>query len=82
MPRKLRKVAHLVRLDGPRAGDTHRIEEDVLTVGRDPGNQILPDGDHAGIVSARHMEIRRTEQGFQLVDLGSTNGTRVDGERV
>jgi FHA domain-containing protein len=33
-------------------------------------------------VSRRHAEIRPTEQGWELVDLGSTNGVMVDGRRV
>ena len=84
MPGKSTKppTAQLVRLNGPQSGAEHGIEKDVFTVGRDPQSDILPDGDHAAIVSARHLEIRRTEGGFQLVDLGSTNGTLVDGERV
>ncbi len=84
MPGKVtdQPAAHLVLLNGPRSGQTHPIQEGVLTVGRDPGNRVLPDGDRARTVSARHLEIRRTGKGFLLVDLGSTNGTRVDGERV
>ncbi len=76
------RVAHLVRINGPLAGSTHAIDEDVLKVGRAPENHLLPDGDNAGIVSARHLEIRKTEAGFELVDLGSTNGTLVDGQQV
>ncbi len=33
-------------------------------------------------VSRRHAEIRPTPDGFALVDLGSTNGCRVNGVRV
>lgn len=33
-------------------------------------------------VSRRHAEIRPTPDGFSLVDLGSTNGSRVNGLRV
>jgi hypothetical protein len=33
-------------------------------------------------VSRRHAEIRRMGRGFSLVDLGSTNGTEVNGQRV
>ena len=33
-------------------------------------------------VSRRHAEIRPTPDGFALVDLGSTNGSRVNGVRV
>jgi len=33
-------------------------------------------------VSRRHAEVRRLGRGFSLVDLGSTNGTEVNGQRV
>ena len=33
-------------------------------------------------VSRRHAEIRRLGRGYSLVDLGSTNGTEVNGQRV
>jgi Protein of unknown function (DUF3662)/FHA domain len=33
-------------------------------------------------VSRRHAEVRRMGRGFSLVDLGSTNGTEVNGQRV
>ena len=33
-------------------------------------------------VSRRHAEVRRIGRGFSLVDLGSTNGTEVNGQRV
>jgi hypothetical protein len=33
-------------------------------------------------VSRRHAEIRQMGRGFSLVDLGSTNGTEVNGQRV
>jgi Protein of unknown function (DUF3662)/FHA domain len=33
-------------------------------------------------ISRRHAELRRDEQGWQIVDLGSTNGIKVNGRRV
>jgi hypothetical protein len=33
-------------------------------------------------VSRRHAELRRDENGWQVVDLGSTNGIKVNGQRV
>jgi hypothetical protein len=33
-------------------------------------------------VSRRHAELRREEDGWQIVDLGSTNGIKVNGRRV
>jgi predicted component of type VI protein secretion system len=33
-------------------------------------------------VSRRHAEVRRDDEGWQIVDLGSTNGIKVNGRRV
>jgi len=33
-------------------------------------------------VSRRHAELRRGENGWHVVDLGSTNGVKVNGHRV
>ena len=56
-------------LDGPRA-----------TIGRSKAVEcVLSDPN----VSRRHAELRRAESGdWQIVDLGSTNGIKVNGRRV
>ena len=51
----------------------------VFTIGRSPECD-LPLGDQT--VSWRHAELRRTGEAWMLVDLGSTNGTRVNGWRA
>ncbi len=52
---------------------------EVTTIGRDPANLIrIPDD----AVSRFHAEIRRVPEGYRLVDLGSSNGTFVNGRRV
>jgi hypothetical protein len=33
-------------------------------------------------ISRRHAELRRADEGWQIVDLGSTNGIKVNGRRV
>ena len=48
-------------------------------VGRDPGNDIVIDDDH---VSARHARIWLAAEDFWVEDLGSTNGTFVNGQRI
>ena len=60
-------------------GERVPLTEQVLTVGRLPEcNIVLADPN----VSRNHAEIRPQGAGFVLVDLGSTNGSRVNGVRV
>ncbi len=51
----------------------------VLTIGRTSDNQLALQDQQA---SSRHAEIRPDMQGYQLVDLGSRNGTFVNDERL
>jgi soluble lytic murein transglycosylase-like protein len=74
--------ASLRRRDGPLRETSYRIRVDVFHVGRDPDNDLVIEGSDAAIVSAHHMEIRRRENTYRLVDLDSTNGTYLDGQRV
>jgi len=74
--------ALLRRRDGPLSETSYRIGKEVFRVGRDPGNDLVIEGSEATIVSSRHLEIRRDENTFRLVDLGSTNGTYLEGQRV
>jgi hypothetical protein len=60
-------------------GDRFTLEEHVVTVGRRPeSNIVLADPN----VSRNHAEIRPQGDGFVLIDLGSTNGSKVNGVRV
>ena len=55
------------------------LERDTAVIGRMAGSEIeLPDPG----ASRRHAEVRRRGDGFVLVDLGSTNGTLVNGSEV
>lgn len=51
-----------------------------LTVGRAPGNAAALEGDD--FASAHHARVERQRDGVWLHDLGSTNGTWVNGERM
>jgi len=71
--------AILVAIAGPATGDTFRIDELRAVIGRDEGNSVaLPDPS----VSRRHCELRRTDCGWTVHDLGSFNGTFLNGESV
>jgi pSer/pThr/pTyr-binding forkhead associated (FHA) protein len=62
---------------GPRSGE--RIELiGELVVGRENADLTVHDEE----VSRRHLAVRLHEDGVELEDLGSTNGTFVDGARL
>lgn len=54
-------------------------EDDSLTIGRSRENSIVLND---MLVSRRHVRISADEQGLLIEDLGSRNGTFVNGERV
>ena len=51
-----------------------------LTIGRATENVAVLDGDD--FVSARHARVEAQRDGVWILDLGSTNGTWVNGERM
>jgi DNA-binding NtrC family response regulator len=64
---------------GPDKGKKVATLESLLRVGSDPGNDlVLSDS----TVSRRHLEVERTGRGLLVKDLGSRNGTWVDGRQV
>lgn len=69
----------LVVVRGPNAGSRYLIDQDFTTVGRHPDSHIFLDD---VTVSRRHAEIHRRDDGILAHDLGSLNGTYVNGERV
>jgi pSer/pThr/pTyr-binding forkhead associated (FHA) protein len=50
--------------------------------GRHPECEVSFDPQRDIDASSRHAELRQLESGWVLVDLGSSNGTYVDGHRV
>ena len=67
--------AHLVSAGGERVS----LAEGTVTIGRAAGCTLMLDDRN---VSRNHAEIRPSGPGHAIVDLGSTNGTLVNGMRV
>jgi two-component system, cell cycle response regulator len=68
----------LVVLSGPDVGQRVPLDRTVL-LGRDPdAGLVLSDAE----VSYRHALVEDRGDGFTLIDLGSTNGSAVNGSRV
>ncbi|NIL96057.1 MAG: FHA domain-containing protein [Planctomycetales bacterium] len=66
-------------IQGRDRGHRYELEGPASGVGRDMANTVRL---HDTEVSRRHAEIRCSENTCELVDLGSSNGTYVNGQRV
>ena len=55
---------------------SHRLTSERVTLGRAEENSIRLE---LKSVSSRHCEFRAGPDGYELIDLGSTNGTKVNG---
>ena len=67
----------LIVKNGPLAGQRLRVIA-PLTLGREDVDVLMD----APMVSRRHAVVRPVEGGLEIDDLGSTNGTWVNGERI
>lgn len=72
-------VAFLVVTAGHRAGTRFPVDGDRATVGRHPDSDVFLDDI---TVSRRHVELSATQTGYTLNDVGSLNGTYVNGQRI
>jgi hypothetical protein len=70
-------MAKLRAISGPLAGQTIEVENE-LVIGRQDTDVTIDDPE----LSGRHAVVRRHANRLQVEDLGSSNGTFVDGTRV
>jgi pSer/pThr/pTyr-binding forkhead associated (FHA) protein len=75
--RLLAAMARLRVVSGPGAGQTVDVDEEVV-IGREDTDLAIDDEE----MSRRHAVVRRHANRLQVEDLGSTNGTFVDGTRI
>ena len=59
---------------GRKSGTTAKVSEGLL--------DLAPLGGYSRGVSRRHVFIKRTEQGYEVLDLGSVNGSWLNGQRL
>ena len=67
----------LVVKRGPNAGSRFLLDQPTTTAGRHPDSDIFLDD---VTVSRRHAEFRKNDDQFEVVDVGSLNGTYVNRE--
>lgn len=75
-------TAHLLIVSGPEAGTRVPLEGEGprWTIGRDPDRDL--EIDHDPFVSSRHAEVQVDPEGHALIDVFSSNGTRINFARL
>lgn len=71
-------MATLYVLQGPDKGYTIQILDDVTILGRHSDQVALSDN----TISRHHSRLEHDGDDWQIIDLGSSNGTCVNGERI
>lgn len=71
-------MATLLMIAGPQAGAEYDLDAQTL-IGRHSGCDLVLS---AGAISRWHCRIVRDSEGYFVEDLGSLNGTFVNGERI
>src|SRR5690349_15465849 len=72
-------MATLVTLQGPNAGRHFRLGDGASLIGRQPGAAVYLD---SLAVSRQHARVVRADGAYFVEDLGSSNGTFLNGQRV
>lgn len=65
---------------GARAGARETFTKSIIAIGRHPMNDLRLDAEHDIDVSGRHAEIRVVGGTATVRDVGSSNGTKVNGQ--
>jgi two-component system cell cycle response regulator len=78
-PPPRRRRATLTIVAGPNVGTVFSIRDEETVLGRGGGAHVQVK--HEG-VSRTHARVRRDGEAYVVEDLGSTNGTAVNGQRV
>jgi Nif-specific regulatory protein len=72
-------VPKLIAISGLAAGQVFELHGDDIIIGRDAANAIsIADPS----LSRRHCSLRHENGGWTICDMGSVNGTLVNGERI
>ena len=74
-----RGASRLIITEGPLAGSTVPLSPTSITIGRSPSCTLVLEDSYA---SSRHARVFPKDGAWWLEDLGSTNGTMMDGRPV
>src|SRR3954470_19792830 len=74
----VKRTIRLKGMNGPLKGQTWEAS-DLLRIGRLEALEVVIDDSS---VSRYHAEVKATDRGWRVRDLGSTNGTRLNGVRL
>jgi len=82
-PKKTKRTRGAPRIlmitQGSQAGQSAELADGVVLIGRGADAQLSLDDDY---VSTRHARVVSGENGIYLEDLGSTNGSYVNNQRI
>ena len=72
-------MSFLVLMTGGKAGERYRLVKEKTILGRHPGCDIVVD---SGSVSRQHAAVEMKDGNWWIEDLGSRNGTLINGEKL
>ncbi len=70
---------HRLKISGPDISETMELPIGEITIGRQEGNELRLNN---RMVSRQHARIKTTAKTCRVTDLGSANGTLVNGEKL
>lgn len=73
------QIYQLVLQKGPRPGEVFSLTQPSMIIGRDPMSDIVLNDPE---ISRNHARLTLGEDGYAVQDMGSTNGTFVNGKRL
>lgn len=72
-------MAYLTSINGAKLGQRHELEKDLIIFGRHPECDVVLE---VGAVSRQHARIVRDKDQLKLEDMGSKNGTFLNGQAI